>query len=82
VEKAKDFDPQAAFKNAKTIELPDEGATEPVYAPEPKKEHYVHLADDKDYMKKIEIDTHEAAPAPLGKKPTVKKGVTKKTKKK
>jgi hypothetical protein len=56
---AKEFNPEEAFKNAKTVELEDDGEDKVVFAPEPKEEKYVHFADDKDYVEKIEIDQHE-----------------------
>ena len=65
-EKMKEFNPEEAFKNAKTMEIEDETEGKVVFAPEPKKEKYVHLADDKDYVEKIEIDTHEHKAAPKG----------------
>jgi len=84
-EEAADFDAESRFANAKTIEYKDEGKGEAIFAEDPKKEKYVHLSDDKDYVDKIEIAKSQAKGKPiemdletLGKM----KGVQKKGKKK
>jgi len=77
---AKKFNPEEAYKNAETIGLEDEGKAKVVYAPEPKEEKFIHLADEKDYVEKIEIDQHEFKKAPKGAKAPSSKKSKKKAK--
>jgi hypothetical protein len=81
--KAKEFNPEEAFKGAKTVGMEDDGEEKVIYAPEPKKEKYVHFADDKDYVEDIEIDQHKFKKAPKGEKaPSSKKKKSKAKKRK
>lgn len=80
--KAKEFNPEEEFKGAKTVGMEDEGEKKVIYAPEPKKEKYVHFSDDKDYVEDIEIDQHKFRKAKKGEKapPPKKKAKAKKRK--
>jgi hypothetical protein len=82
---ATDFDAESRFANAKTFEYKNE-KEEAVFAEDPKKEKYVHLSDDKDFVDKIDIAETKAKGKPmdidletLGKiKGPIKKGKKKK----
>ena len=63
-EETADFDAESRFANAKTMEYKDE-KEEAVFAEDHKKEKFVHLSDDKDFVEKIDIAETKAKGKPI-----------------